>query len=199
MADVEKIFKRIDINCVRAVRAARDVGRQACCSAVKDLRLSTYSSSDEIFQVLDNRFGNQATIALEIVEELQATPPVRSGQPRKIIELIQALEKALFDLNELGNADAIKNPLVTKSIESKLPETLKKDWLTYAADERNAVNYQNRFDKLITFLRSQESIYKQLDQLRDVVEPTKEKIKFLKHARTKTTKSSSHSRLHHLR
>ncbi|XP_014889418.1 uncharacterized protein LOC106948326 [Poecilia latipinna] len=53
----------------------------------KDLRLSTYNSSDEIFRVLDNRFGNKATIALEIIEELQAIPPVRNGQPRRIIEL----------------------------------------------------------------------------------------------------------------
>lgn len=92
----------------------------------RDLHLSLYNSSDEIFRVLENRFGNQATIALEIIEELQATPPVRSSHPRRIIELIQTIEKALYDLNELGNVDAIKNPLVTKSIEGKLPETLKR-------------------------------------------------------------------------
>ncbi|XP_058503794.1 uncharacterized protein LOC131471311 [Solea solea] len=157
----------------------------------KDLCLSTYNSSDDIFQILENRFGNQANIALEIVEELQATPSVRSGQPRKVIELIQTVEKALYDLSELDNADAIKNPMVTKSIEGKLPETLKKDWLTYAAVEGNGVNRHNRFDKLITYLKSQKSIYEQLDQLKDVVEPAKEKTKFLKHARTKATKSSN--------
>lgn len=157
----------------------------------RELCLSTYNSSDEIIRVLENRFGNQATIALEIVEELQATPPVRSGQPRKVIELIQIVEKALYDLSELDNADAIKNPIVTKSIEGKLPETLKKDWLTYAAVEGNAVDRHNRFDKLITYLKSQKSIYEQLDQLKDIVEPAKEKTKFVKYARTKTTKSSS--------
>ncbi len=119
------------------------------------------------------------------------TPPVRSSNPRRIIELIQTIEKALYDLNELGNAEAIKNPLVTKSIEGKLPETLKKDWLTYVAVKGSAVNHQNRFDELITFLKSQESIYEQLDQLRDVCEPAKEKTKFPKYARTKTAKSSS--------
>ena len=157
----------------------------------RDLRLSTYSSSDEIFRILENRFGNQATIALEIVEDLQATPPVRSGQPRKVLELIQTVEKALYDLSELDNVDAMRNPMVTNSIEGKLPETLKKDWLTYAADGGNGVDRHNRFDKLITYLKSQESIYEQLDQLKDFVEPTKEKTMFLKHARTKATKSSS--------
>ncbi|XP_058508118.1 uncharacterized protein LOC131474324 [Solea solea] len=45
----------------------------------KDLCLSTYNSSDDIFQILENRFGNQANIALEIVEELQATPSAKKG------------------------------------------------------------------------------------------------------------------------
>lgn len=157
----------------------------------KDLRLSTYTSADEIFRVLENRYGNQATIAIEIVEELQAIPPVRGNHPRRIVELIQAVEKALYDLNELSNADAIKNPLVIKSIESKLPESLKKDWLTHAADPRNAVSHQNRFDKLLAYLQSQESIYEQLEQLRDI-DPAKEKTRFqTKYARTRTTKSSS--------
>ncbi|XP_060762681.1 uncharacterized protein LOC132872105 [Neoarius graeffei] len=153
----------------------------------ENLHLSTYSSSNEIFRVLDNRFGNQANIALEIIEDLQATPAVKAGQPRRVIELIQTVEKALYDLNELDNAKAIKNPIVTKSIEGKLPETLKKDWLTYAADVSNAVDHHNRFDKLLAYLKSQEAIYEQLDQLKDGVEPAKDKTKFLKQARTKAT------------
>lgn len=91
-----------------------------------------------------------------MIEALQATPPVRSGHPppkkkKKIIELIHIVEKALY---ELGNADAIKNPLVTKSIEGKLPEILKKDWLTDSAAQGNTVNHQNCFDKVIMFLKS---------------------------------------------
>ena len=157
----------------------------------RDLRLSSYSTTEEIFKILENRFGNQAAISIEIIEELQAIPPVRGIQPRKIIELIQAVKKALHDLNELDQVGAIKNPLVTKSIESKLPEMLKKDWLTYAADQNNAVNQYNRFDKLLEYLESQEAIYEQLDQLRDT-EPLKEKTKLqTKYARTKSTKSSS--------
>lgn len=65
---------------------------------------------------------------------------------------IQIVEKALYDLSELGNADAIKNPLVTKSIEGKLPEILKKDCLTDSAALANTV-HQNCFDKVIMFLK----------------------------------------------
>ncbi|XP_054904067.1 uncharacterized protein LOC129371490 [Poeciliopsis prolifica] len=95
----------------------------------RDLRLTSYSTPEDIFQVLENRYGNQTSIAIEIVEELQRIPAVRGHQPRRIVELIQAVEKALKDLSDLGNTGAIKNPLVTKSIETKLPEVLKKEWL----------------------------------------------------------------------
>lgn len=91
----------------------------------RDLRLISYQEADDIFRILENRFGNRTAISVEIVEEVQRIPPVKNHQPRKIVELIQTVEKALQDLSDLGDTGAIKNPLVTKSIESKLPETLK--------------------------------------------------------------------------
>lgn len=157
----------------------------------RDLRLSTYGTADEIFRVLENRFGNKTAIAVEIVEELQALPPVKSHQPRKIIDLIQVVEKALLDLSGLGNTGALKNPLVMKSLESKLPENLKKEWLVYVSEEEDTLSPDARFDKLLQFLKGQEKIYEQLEQLRDD-EPSKREPKIPhKHARTKATKSSS--------
>ena len=155
----------------------------------RDLRLTTYNTADDIFRVLENRYGNQVSIAIEIVEELQKMQSVKSYQPRKIVELIQTVEKALHDLNDLGNTGAIKNPLVTKSIESKLPENLKKEWLVYAADVRNAVAPDDRFDSLLAFLKKQESIYEQLEQLRDEEPSRKDTKTEPRYARTKSTKS----------
>lgn len=39
-------------------------------------------------------------------------------------------------LTELGNSGAIKNPLVVKSIESKLPDFIKRDWLMFMVEHR---------------------------------------------------------------
>ncbi|KAK7933141.1 hypothetical protein WMY93_004037 [Mugilogobius chulae] len=136
------------------------------------LHLSGYTSAEEIFRILENRYGNKASIALEIIEELQSIPPVRGLQPRKIVQLIQAVEKALHDLTELGDVHALKNPLTTHSIEAKLPDMLKREWLQYATDEKNDVDNQNRFDKLLCYLQSQEAIYERLEQLQ-IDEPHK--------------------------
>ncbi|KAJ8260443.1 hypothetical protein GJAV_G00182210 [Gymnothorax javanicus] len=157
---------------------------------MRDLRLMTYNTADDIFCVLENWFGSQTAIAIEIVEELQRLPAVKSHQPRKIVELIQAVEKALEDLSGLGDTGALKNPLVTKSVESKLPDALKKEWLLYAA-ERFSSEPEKRFDSLLAFLKSQESIYEQLDQLRDEEPPRKEIRPEQRQARTRASNQSS--------
>lgn len=157
---------------------------------MRDLRLMTYNTADDIFRVLENRFGSRTMIAIEIVEELQRLPAVKSHQPKKIVELIQAVEKSLEDLSDLGDTGALKNPLVTKSIESKLPDALKKEWLLYAA-ERTSTEPEKRFDGLLAFLKSQESIYEQLDQLRDEELPRKEIRPEQRQARTRASNQPS--------
>ncbi|KAK7925024.1 hypothetical protein WMY93_007334 [Mugilogobius chulae] len=153
------------------------------------LHLSGYTSAEEIFRILENRYGNKASIALEIIEELQSIPPVRGLQPRKIVQLIQAVEKALHDLTELGDVHALKNPLTTHSIEAKLPDMLKREWLQYATDEKNDVDNQNRFDKLLCYLQSQEAIYERLEQLQ-IDEPHKRENRLEpRHSQTRSTKS----------
>ncbi|TKS90322.1 hypothetical protein D9C73_024453 [Collichthys lucidus] len=56
-------------------------------------------------------------IADNIVLELQDLPAVRNNQPREALQLIQAVERVLLDLIDLGCEDAIKNQLVIRSLE----------------------------------------------------------------------------------
>lgn len=79
--------------------------------------------------------------------------------------VLKAVEKALNDLIDLESTGAIKNPLVTRSIESKLPDNLKRDWLTFMVNPSNGITPDNRFDSLLTFLKTQEDILEKLDQL----------------------------------
>lgn len=65
---------------------------------------------------------------MEIIEDLDRVPPLKPNQARRVIDLIRAVEKALCDLTELGS---IKNPLMVRSIDSKQPDDLKKDWFRF--------------------------------------------------------------------
>ena len=131
----------------------------------QNLGLSNSRSADEIFRLLENRFGNKQTIACQIVEEVEKIPAVRGNQPRKTIDLIQAVERALFDLQDLGEEDALKNRLVIKSIESKLPDTMKRDWLLQASDPVNGITPSNHFEHLLQFLKKQEEVLERMEQL----------------------------------
>ncbi|KAK7879276.1 hypothetical protein WMY93_033942 [Mugilogobius chulae] len=146
-----------------------------------------------MFRVLENRYGNKSTIALEIIEELERIPVLRANQPRRVIELIQAVEKALADLTELGNTGAIKNPLVTKSIESKLPDVIKRDWLVFMVNSANGVTPDNHFESLLKFLKTQEEIMEKLEQLgvSEKIDKDKTEKKFEKrHAFTRSTRKN---------
>lgn len=76
-----------------------------------------------------------------------------------------------------------------RSIESKLPDNMKRDWLTFMVNPGNRVTPDNHFDSLLTFLKTQEEILEKLDQL-SVSEKSEKKPTYLekKYASTKTTR-----------
>ncbi|KAJ8367394.1 hypothetical protein AAFF_G00320210 [Aldrovandia affinis] len=156
---------------------------------VKDLRLASHNTAEDVFRVLENRFGNKNAITILIVAELQKISPVKEHQFRKVIDLIRITEKALADLKDLDNEAAIKNPLVTGAIENKLPLTLKKEWLTFKEDPKNGVQPESYFDALLDFLQKQENILEQLEQMEITEVPEKKTGK--KFASTRATERGS--------
>lgn len=61
----------------------------------KDLVLSSCGSADYVFRLLDNKYGKKAKIVLMISNEVLSLPPIKGNNPRKTIELIQGVERAL--------------------------------------------------------------------------------------------------------
>lgn len=131
----------------------------------KDLVLSSCGSADDMFRLLDSKYGNRAKIVLMITNEVQSLPSVKENNPRRTIELIQAVERALCNLQILGEEDAVKNRVVAQSLESKLPSSLKKEWIMHKTDPANRFSPLYHFDCLLGFLKRQEEILEELDQL----------------------------------
>ena len=129
----------------------------------RDLVVSSCGSAADVFRVLDNRYGNKPKIVLLISKEVQE--PLKGNQRRKTIELIQAVERALHDLQVLGEEDAVKNRVVAQSIESKLPDSLKEKWITHKNDPASGFSSCNHFDCLLQYLKRQEDILDGLGQL----------------------------------
>lgn len=121
----------------------------------RDLVLSSCGSANDVFRLLDNKYGNKPKIVLLIAQEVQGLCPIKGNHPRKTIELIQAVERALRDLQVLGEEDAVKNRVVVQSIESKLPDSLKEKWLTHKNDPGSGFSPRNHFDCLLQYLMKQ--------------------------------------------
>lgn len=105
--------------------------------------------------MLQNQYENKWAIALEIIRDLQQLPPLKSRQPRKVIELIQTIEKALNDLTKPGNIEII-NPAVISSIEGKLPFETRVDWIK-RRNTPNLATPENYFDSLLNYLKVEEA------------------------------------------
>lgn len=134
-------------------------------SVKSELRLLRCRDADNIFRELENRYGDKAQTAEEIMLELQSRPAVKNHQPREALELILAVERAVLDLTDLGCEDAVQNQLVIRSLESKLPDIMKREWLMCVRNPMNDVHPGNRFDMFLMFLEDQKSLLVRLEQL----------------------------------
>ncbi|XP_026082522.1 uncharacterized protein LOC113058643 [Carassius auratus] len=134
-------------------------------SVKSELRLYRCRDANDIFRELENHYGDKAHTAEEIVLELQSRPAVKNHQPRETLELILAVERAVLDLSDLGCEDAVRNQLVIRSLESKLPDVMKREWLMCVRNPVNDVHPGNRFDRLLMFLEDQKSLLVRLEQL----------------------------------
>lgn len=130
-----------------------------------ELRLLCCRDANDIFRELESRYGDKAHTAEEIVLELQSRPAVKTHQPQETLELILAVERAALDLTDLGCTDAIQNQLVIRSLESKLPDVMKREWLMCVRNPVNNVHPGNHFDRLLLFLEDQKSLVVRLEQL----------------------------------
>lgn len=101
----------------------------------------------------------------KISEEVHGLPPVRGRNPRKAIELIQAVERALSNLVILGEEEVISNKWVAQSLECKLPTFLKQKWIEHKTEPGNSFDPWNHFASLLQFLKKQEVILEELEQL----------------------------------
>ncbi|KAJ8372873.1 hypothetical protein AAFF_G00276120 [Aldrovandia affinis] len=75
---------------------------------VKDLRLASHNTAEDVFRVLENRFGNKNAITILIVAELQKISPVKEHQFRKpesyfdaLLDFLQKQESILEQLEQM--------------------------------------------------------------------------------------------------
>lgn len=100
--DLEQLGNPQGVGCIKKLHLLNSLHEKV----KKNLVLSSCESAEDMFGLLESKYGNKAKIVLMITNEVQSLPPVKGNYPRRCIELIQAVERALCNLQILGEEDA---------------------------------------------------------------------------------------------
>ena len=106
----------------------------------------------QIFKRLDERYGDPGKITDAIICEIQKFRKIESEDGRRVVEFINLIEKAFYDLKSVGMEREISNVNVTSIIESKLPKSLALNWYRFIHCDASKVDKSNKFPELLNFL-----------------------------------------------
>lgn len=109
----------------------------------------------ERWKRLDERYGDPAKVADAIMNTIQSIKPIREGENRKFVELVDAVESGYRDLKRLGLEREITTTSSVSIIERKLPTEIRKEWAKLVSADNSTVDKTNKFPSLLSYLLSE--------------------------------------------
>jgi len=83
---------------------------------------------DAMWKRLDEKYGDPAKVADVIMCAIQNMRPIREGESKKFVELINVIDDGYRDLKRLGLEKEITTTSSVSIIERKLPNDAKREW-----------------------------------------------------------------------
>ena len=107
---------------------------------------------DQMIKRLDEKFGEPSKIIDSIISEIQKYKKIDNDDSRRLIELINIVERAFYDLRSLKMEKEISNCNVVSLIECKLPKNVALNWYRFIYTPGSKVEKTNKFPHLLEFL-----------------------------------------------
>ena len=82
----------------------------------------------EMWKRLEEKYGDPAKLTDAIINTIQDIRPIKEGENKRFIELVDAVEDGYKDLKRLGLEREITTTSSISIIERKLPATIKREW-----------------------------------------------------------------------
>ena len=82
----------------------------------------------EMWKRFDEKYGDPAKLTDAIINTIQDIRPIKEGENKRFIELVDAVEDGYKDLKRLGLEREITTTSSISIIERKLPATIKREW-----------------------------------------------------------------------
>lgn len=107
---------------------------------------------DEMFQRLDDKFGNSRKIVDLVVSDLKSLKKISDGDVKGFIKMVDQVEQCWLDLKRVSLSDELNTVNVVSHIERVLPSLQKREWVI-KADEVSVTS--NLFPELLKFLQKE--------------------------------------------
>ena len=104
---------------------------------------------------LDEKYEDPAKVADAVINTVQNVRPIKEGESKKFIELVDAVEEGYNDPKKLGLEREITTTSSVSIIERKLPTEIRKEWAKVVSADNSTVDKTNKFPSLLSFLLSQ--------------------------------------------
>ncbi len=106
----------------------------------------------EIWKRLDERYGDPIKMADSIMRDFEKIKPVRDGDDKRFVELVDIVERSYNDLTKVGMERKIYNTRVVGDIERRLPPIVRREWSRSLYDDKFEVDRSDRFPSFLQFL-----------------------------------------------
>ena len=108
---------------------------------------------DDIWERLDELYGNERKLVDLIVAELDNLPYCRESDDKTTLNFISVIEKAHRDLLSMGYEVEINNSTIIGLIERRLSPDARKEWTKMIVKQPKDMMKNRKFDLLLQYLR----------------------------------------------
>ena len=112
----------------------------------------------EMWRRLDDRYGRPSKLADVVMYDTKRIRPVRDGDDKRFIELVDIIERGYRDLSRVGIQQEISNTSTVSLIEEKLPKDIRREWSRMVNRTDSTVDERNKFPCLLGYLLEQKRI-----------------------------------------
>ena len=149
-------FKRDFINLVQPTLSTNEsaFGLRQCLSESVEAYLGSCDDNvEEMFKILDKKFGDPCKITDAVVSEIKNFKTISSDQRQLLVKFVNCIEKGFIDLKHIDMEKEISNANVVSIIEKKLPPNIAERWYRNMCEEKSTIDRKNKFPALLSFLK----------------------------------------------
>ena len=151
-------FEKYVMPSIKLKESSAYVLRSCLSENVKDIIINVEDKIDKIWKRLDEKYGDISKLADMIVNDVRKIRPIREGDNKGFISLVDTIEKGYRDLALLSFEKEISNTGTVSLVEEKLPRDIMREWSKEVNRDGSCVDVRDKFPALLKFLCEQRKI-----------------------------------------